>query len=149
MKKICIGTELCHERYGIGTVTGIENSQSGKIISVDFNGTEHKFLYSAAMDVSLFTLDKVPMNSRYYRELQERRTKEKKESLFRKRQERLYSHEPAVIACEDEIEKNEERKIKELRKPSNVETGIGVIIGFHESHENEQSDEPIEDDAQA
>lgn len=26
MKKICIGTELCHERYGIGTVTGIENS---------------------------------------------------------------------------------------------------------------------------
>lgn len=85
----------------------------------------------------LFTLDKVPKNSRYYKVIQERIAKEKKESLFRKRQDRLHSRESAVISCEDEIEKDEERKIRELRKPANTEMENGVTVGVPESYDDE------------
>ena len=129
--------ELWHEKYGIGTVTGIEDSQTGKIISVDFNGDERKFLYPTAMDVNLFTLDKVPKDSRYYKVMQERIEKEKKESLLLKRQERLHSRESVVISCENEIEKDEERKIRELRKPANTEMEKGVTVGATESYDDE------------
>ena len=136
-EQIHTGMELWHEKYGIGTVTGIEDSQTGKIISVDFNGDERKFLYPTAMDVNLFTLDKVPKNSRYYKVMQERIEKEKKESLLLKRQERLHSRESVVISCENEIEKDEERKIRELRKPANTEMENGVTVGVPESYDDE------------
>ena len=148
-EQIHTGTELWHEKYGIGTVIGIEDSQTGKIISVDFNGDERKFLYPTAMDVNLFTLDKVPKNSRYYKVIQERIAKEKRESLFQKRQERLQSRESAVISCEDEIERDEERKIRELRKPANTEMENGVTVGVPESYDDEQDDDTIVESEQA
>ena len=148
-EQIHTGMELWHEKYGIGTVTGIEDLQTGKIISVDFNGDERKFLYPTAMDVNLFTLDKVPKNSRYYKVMQERIEKEKKESLLLKRQKRLHSRESVVISCENEIEKDEERKIRELRKPANTEMENGVTVGVPESYDDEQDDDTIVESEQA
>lgn len=70
--------------------------------------------------------------------MQERIEKEKKESLLLKRQERLHSRESVVISCENEIEKDEERKIRELRKPANTEMENGVTVGVPESYDDEE-----------
>lgn len=145
-EKICVGTELWHEKYGIGIVSKFEDSESGKIIFINFYDDEHKFLYSASIGVHLFTLDKVPKNSRYYKVARERIERKRKEGLLLKRQERLLSRDSAFISCEDEIENDEKRKIKELEKTykSDFENTRGVDVhGVEEIEEDEFEENEI------
>lgn len=112
------GTELWHEKYGMGIVVGFEESQSGEIIVVSFTDDKRRFLYPSSIGTHLFTLETIPKSSRYYKEEKDRIEKKKKEELLSRRNNRLKSRNSAFLSCEDEIEKAEAKQISKLTNQS-------------------------------